>query len=99
MDDLQAGSHISQLFELYLLQTGLYQIAERGAVQKFLRDRWYSRSPEMDPATLRQKRKQLGVDGVILGSIGQDNRVNFGFTARLVSVKSGLVLWSISPTS
>ena len=56
------------------------------------------RSPEMDPSTLHQIREQLGIDGIILGSVSQYNRANLGFTARLVSMKSGLVLWSISQT-
>jgi len=30
--DLPAGMHISRLFRLYLLLTGLYKIAERGEV-------------------------------------------------------------------
>ena len=29
---LRAGMHISRLFELYLLRTGLYKIAERGEI-------------------------------------------------------------------
>jgi len=98
MDDLQAGSHISQLFEMFLIQTGLYQIAERSAVEKAFRDRGLGKSPEADLAALRQLREQLGIDGIILGSVSQYNRVNLGFTARLVSLKSGLIIWSISQT-
>lgn len=98
MDDLQAGSHISQLFEMQLIQTGFYQIAERSAVEKAFRDRGLGKSPEADLAALRQLREQLGIDGIILGSVSQYNRVNLGFTARLVSVKSGLVLRAISRT-
>jgi len=98
MDDLQAGSHISQLFEMQLIQTGFYQIAERSAVEKAFRDRRLGKSPEADLAALRQLREQLGIDGIILGSVSQYNRVNLGFTARLVSLKSGLIIWSISQT-
>src|SRR5512143_3411785 len=39
VDDPQAGSHVSKLFESYLLQTNLYQIAERGEIEKVLRER------------------------------------------------------------
>jgi TolB-like protein len=56
------------------------------------------KSPEADLAALRQLREQLGIDGIILGSVSQYNRVNLDFTARLVSLKSGLIIWSISQT-
>jgi TolB-like protein len=98
MDDLQAGVHISSLFENYLIQSGLYQVAERSSVERILKDKAFMRSPEMDPSTLHQIREKLGIDGVILGSVSQYNRANLGFTARLVSTKSGMVLWSISQT-
>ena len=35
---------------------------------------------------------------MILGSVSQYGRFDLAFTARLVSVKSGMVLWSISQT-
>jgi hypothetical protein len=98
VDDPQAGSHISKLFESYLLQTNLYQIAERGEIEKVLKERGFGTTPEMDKATLRKLGELLQVDGLILGTVSQYNRFNFGFTARLVSIKSGLVLWSISQT-
>lgn len=98
VDDPQAGSHISKLFESYLLQTNLYQIAERGEIEKVLKERGFGTTSGMDKATLRQLGELLQVDGLILGTVSQYNRFNFGFTARLVSIKSGLVLWSISQT-
>ena len=97
-DDLQAGSHISKLFESYLLETNLYQIAERGEIEKVIRERGFGKTSEMDKATLRQLGELLQVDGLVLGAVSQYNRFNFGFTARLVSIKSGLVLWSVSQT-
>jgi hypothetical protein len=97
-DDPQAGAHISQLFEMHLLQTGLYQIAERGPVERVLKEKGLDRLSAGDPNTLRQVREQTQVDAIVLGSVSQYTRANFGFTARLVSLKSGLVLWSISQT-
>jgi TolB-like protein len=98
MDDLQAGVHISKLFENHLLQTNLYQVAERGEIEKVLRERGFAASTGMDKTALREVGNFLQVDGIILGSVSNYNRFNLGFTARLVSVKSGLVLWSISQT-
>jgi len=97
-DDPQAGAHISQLFEMHLLQTGLYQIAERGPVERILKEKGLDKLSAGDPNTLSQVRDQTQVDAIVLGSVSQYTRANFGFTARLVSLKSGLVLWSISQT-
>jgi TolB-like protein len=47
---------------------------------------------------LQQLGEVLHVDGIILGSVSHYSRRDMAFTARLVSVKSGLVLWSVSET-
>ena len=96
--NLQAGLHISRLFELYLLQTGLYKIAERGQVENVLRERGIMISPAGPLVNLQQLGDALQVDGIILGSVSQYSRRDMAFTARLISVKSGLVLWSVSET-
>jgi hypothetical protein len=97
-DDPQAGSHVSKLLEMYLLQTGLYQIAERGPVERTLKEKGLEKLSAGDSNTLRLMREETQVDGIILGTVSQYSRANFGFTARLVSLKSGLVLWSVSQT-
>ncbi len=97
-DDPQAGPHISQLFEMHLLQTGLYQIAERGPVERILKEKGLDKLSAGDPNVLSQVRDQTRVDAIVLGSVSQYTRANFGFTARLVSLRSGLILWSISQT-
>jgi hypothetical protein len=99
IDDPMAGSHISQLFEMQLLQTGLYQIADKSTVEKIFKNWGIARSPVMDLSSLNQLRERAGVEGVVLGVVSQYGRSNFGFTARLVSTKSGLVLWSVSQTA
>ena len=96
--DMQAGTHISRLFELNLQQSGMYKIVERAEIEKVLRERGVPLSPAAPPLSIRQLGDLLKVDGVVLGSVSQYNRFNLGFTARLVSVKSGLVLWSVSQT-
>ncbi len=97
-DDPQAGLHISKLFEIYLLQTGIYRIAERGGVEKILKEKVGGGKTAVDPKTLQEIGDLLQVDGIVFGLVSQYNRFNLGFTARLVSVKSGLVLWSVSQT-
>jgi len=51
---MQAGMHISRLFELYLLRTGVYKIAERGEVETVLRERGIMISPAGPAASLQQ---------------------------------------------
>ncbi len=96
--NLQAGMHISRLFELYLLRTGLYKMAERGEVESILRDRGIMIAPAGPLVNLQQLGEVLQVDGIVLGSVSQYSRRDMAFTARLVSVKSGSVLWSVSET-
>ena len=96
--DMQAGTHISRLFELNLQQSGMYKIVERAEIEKVLSERGVPLSPAAPPLSIRQLGDLLKVDGVVLGSVSQYNRFNLGFTARLVSVQSGLVLWSVSQT-
>ena len=85
--DMQAGSHISRLFELNLQQSGMYQIVERAEIEKVLRERGVPLSPAAPPLSLRQMGDLLKVDGVVFGSVSQYNRFNLGFTARGVSKK------------
>jgi hypothetical protein len=96
--DMQAGLHISRLFELNLLNSGLYEIVDRGEVEKILGEKGGYMSPGISSLRLRQLGDLLQVDGVILGSVSQYGRLDLAFTARLVSVKSGRVVWSISQT-
>ena len=96
--NLQAGLHISRLFELNLLRTGLYKMAERGEVESILRERGIMLSPAGPMVNLQQLGEVLQVDGIVLGSVSQYRRGDMAFTARLISVKSGLVLWSVSET-
>ncbi len=97
-DDPQAGSHISKLLEVNLLKTGLYRVAERGEIEKVLKERGFGAVSSSDRKTLQQLGELLQVDGIIFGAVSRYNRFNLGFTARLVSIKTGLVVWSISQT-
>jgi len=96
--NMQAGLHISRLFELNLLNSGLYRIVDRGEVEKILGERGGYMATGVSSPKLRQLADALQVDGVILGSVSQYSRFDLAFTARLVSVKTGRVLWSVSQT-
>lgn len=96
--DHQAGSHISKLFEMNLLRTGLYRIAERGEIEKVFKERGFGLTQPADKEALRKMGELLQVDAIVFGSVSQYNRINLGFTARLVSIRSGLILWSLAQT-
>jgi len=97
-DDSQAGSHLSKLVEVNLLKTGLYRIAERGEIEKVLKERGFGVVSSSDRKTLQQLGELLKVDGIVFGAVSRYNRFHLSFTARLVSIKTGLVVWSISQT-
>lgn len=96
--DLQAGTHISKLFEMNLLRTGLYRIAERGEIEKVFKERGFGLTQPSDKEALRKLGELLQVDAIVFGSVSHYNRFNLGFTARLVSIRSGLILWSVAQT-
>jgi hypothetical protein len=96
--DMQAGLHISRLFELNLLNSGLYKIVDRGEVEKILGEKGAYTYPVIPSPKLRQLGDLLQVDGVILGSVSQYSRFDLAFTARLISIKSDRVIWSVSQT-
>jgi hypothetical protein len=96
--DMHAGLHISRLFELNLLNSGLYKIIDRGEVEKILGEKGVYTYPVTPSPKLRQVGDLLQVDGIILGSVSQYSRFDLAFTACLISIKSGMVLWSISQT-
>jgi curli biogenesis system outer membrane secretion channel CsgG len=97
-DDSQAGGHVSRLFEVNLMQTNLYRILEREGVQKVLREKGLLEFSTATPEILRELGDLLRVDAIVLGTVSHYNRFSFAFTARLVSVKTGYVLWSVSQT-
>ena len=61
--DMQAGMHISRLFELNLLNAGLYKIVDRGEVEKILGEKGVYTYPGISSPKLRQLGDLLQVDG------------------------------------
>ena len=97
-NDSQAGAHVSRLFEVNLMQTNLYRIVEGEGVQNVLREKGLLQFSTATPEVLRELGDLLRVDAIVLGTVSHYNRFSFAFTARLVSIKTGYVLWSVSQT-
>ena len=99
-----AGPILADIFAQHLLGSGLYQVVERGKIDQILSEN------DIDPAgifaasNLDKLRKILNVDGLIVGAVLEygdwRTAINWGgtssFTARLVDIDTGLVIWATS---
>ena len=72
--DLDIGKGIADLMVEKLVQSGVYSVIERKALDKVLAEQNFSNSDRADTATGAKLGKILGVDAIILGSITQFGR-------------------------
>jgi len=99
-----AGSIMADIFTEKLLDTGLYHLIERRQIKKILDEYGLSMSGLFESSSLKEIGKILNVDGLIVGIVSefQDYQAGLGwggevdFSARLIELKSGLVVWSVS---
>ena len=101
---MNAGSVMADIFAEHLLQSGLYDVVERKKIVRLLRDF------EIDPGDLfagdsvKKLQGSLNVDGLIVGVVTEfgdwRGTLNWGgvvgFSARLVEVESGSLIWATS---
>ena len=99
-----AGEIVADIFAEHLLGSGRYQIVSKERIEGLLQ-KSNLRQPDLLAITDWQRIQDvLGVDAVVLGVVSEygdwRSRVNWGgvstFTARLVDIPSGNVLWSVS---
>ena len=99
-----AGVLMADIFAEHLLGIGLYQIVEREHVKFLMRQHNVMPSQLYVSPDWSKFRNALNVDGVIVGSVldygDWRNTFNSGgvdaFTARLVDIETGAVVWSVS---
>jgi TolB-like protein len=104
-DDRAAGEKVTRIFFVELLSLDVFEVSEPGQSVKVLR----TQSGGVDAlgtADLQRIAKELGVDGLFLGSVvdfaearsgsTQDPRVTIQL--RLVDAQSGTTIWSTSQT-
>lgn len=99
-----AGSILADIFTQHLLGSGLYQVVERGKIDQILRENNIDPAGIFAASNLDKLRKILKVDGLIVGVVMEygdwRSPINWGgttvFTARLVDIDSGLVIWATS---
>ncbi len=101
---LNAGEIVADIFTEHLLGTGLYQIIGKKRTQTLLAQGNVSWNDLLARSDWGQIRDLLGVDAIVLGVVAEfgdwRSRLNWGgvsvFTARLVDLNSGQVIWSVS---
>ena len=101
---MNAGSIMADIFAEHLLQSGLYEVVERRKIVRLLRDFEMDTGDLFATANLKKLQQVLNVDGLVVGMVMEygdwRGRVNWGgvvgFSARLVEVDSGSLIWATS---
>lgn len=84
--DVDIGKGITDLLVDRLVNSGVYSVIERKAIDKILAEQNLSNSDRADPASAAKIARILGVDAIIIGSITQ-----FGRDDQSTSVGGGAV--------
>ena len=84
--DVDIGKGITDLIVDRLVNSGVYSVIERKAIDKILAEQNLSNSDRADPASAAKIARILGVDAIIIGSITQ-----FGRDDQSTSVGGGAV--------
>ena len=101
---LNAGEIVADIFTEHLLGTGLYKIIGKKRTRALLEQSNLSWDDLLTRSDWDQIRALLGVDAIVLGVVAEfgdwRSRLNWGgvsvFTARLVDLSSGQIVWSVS---
>ncbi len=101
---LNAGEIVADIFTEHLLDTGLYQIIGKKRTATFMQQHNLSWNDLLARSDWGPIRELLGVDAIVLGVVAEfgdwRSKLNWGgvsiFTARLVDLNSGQVVWSVS---
>ncbi|MCK5707794.1 MAG: hypothetical protein KAI43_09080 [Candidatus Aureabacteria bacterium] len=99
-----AGAIMADIFMEQLMDTGRYDFVERRQVKRLLDERGLSVSGILEKKSLDEIGKMLNVDALVVGVVSDFSDYNTGliwgacaaFSARMVDINSGLVVWSVS---
>ena len=75
--DQDVGKGIADVLVQKLVQTGVYSVIERKAIDKIMTEQNFSNSDRADPNTAAKLGRIMGVDAIIIGSVtqfGQDQK-------------------------
>ena len=101
---MNAGSIMADIFAEHLLDAGLYEVVERRKVMRFMRDFEIDSSDFFARDKMIQIQQALNIDGLIVGVVTEygdwRGKLNWGgvvgFSARLVQIQSGSLIWAAS---
>ena len=101
---MNAGSIMADIFAEHLLESGLYEVVERKKIVRLLRDFEIDTGDLFAPQNTEKLKDALGVDGLIVGVVMEfgdwRGKINWGgvvgFSARLVELGSGSLIWAAS---
>jgi len=105
-EDRMAGDKMTRIFFVELLSLEVFEVSEPGQSVKVLRSQAATSVDALGSADLQRIGKQLGVDGLFLGSVVDFTEARSSSTPdprvtiqlRLVDVQSGTTIWSASQT-
>lgn len=104
-DLAHAGDMVSDLLTASLMESGLYQIVERGQLKRVIDEQKLMTCDVFAPEDLAKLRELLGVEAIIVGVVSEFNQGffipvfwidNVVASWRMVDVSSGLVLWTVN---
>ena len=101
---MNAGSIMADIFAEHLLESGLYDVVERKKIVRLLRDFEIDTGDLFAGDNMKKLQDGLNVDGLIVGVVMEfgdwRGTLNWGgvvgFSARLVEVDSGSLIWATS---
>jgi TolB-like protein len=101
-----ASDKVQKVFYLELLTLQVFEVTEPGQVTKTLRGSGVAATDALGPADFQRIGKELGVDGVFLGSVVDYSDAQTGSTStpevtidvRLIETQTGSTIWSTSHT-
>ena len=101
---VNAGSMMADIFTEHLLDSGLYEVVERKKIVRLLRDLEIDTGELFVPHNTKKLQNALDVDGLIVGVVTEfgdwRGKINWGgivgFSARMVEVRSGSLIWAAS---
>jgi len=100
--DRFAGDRVREILVVELAALDIFEVAENGSVNRTLRTLKVTDVEELDPPTIAAIGKELGVQGLFLGTVmdfrerraGNLAAPEIALSLRLVDVESGVVVWA-----
>lgn len=100
------GENVAEMLTTEMMSTGYFKVIERSELQKILEEQRLGLSGIIDDETAQQVGRILGVEGIVIGTVGEyGQKVAFGsfssgmvsvvaISLRLICVETGEIIWS-----